>query len=57
MQAKAKNGLANIQAIIYVNYVSTFNIRSSSQDSEKKIVLCEKPDNITGLDGTVKAGK
>jgi hypothetical protein len=39
MLAKAKNDHA------------TYNIRSPKQDSEKKIVLCKKGDDITRFDG------
>jgi hypothetical protein len=31
--------------------MATYNIRSPKQDSEKKIVLCKKGDDITQLDG------
>ncbi len=52
MLAEAKNGHANIQAFLKSKFVATYNIRSPKQDSEKKIVLCKKGDDITRLDGT-----
>ena len=33
-------------------FIATYNIRPPEQDSEKKIVLCKKGDDITRLDGT-----
>jgi hypothetical protein len=33
-----------------INYL-LFTVRSPKQDSEKKIVLCKKGDDITRLDG------
>jgi hypothetical protein len=51
MLAKAKNGHTNIWYILLLNFVATYNIRSSTQDSEKEIVLCKKGDDITRFDG------
>ena len=33
------------------NFLATYNTRSPKQDSEKKIVLCKKGDDITRFDG------
>jgi hypothetical protein len=52
MLAKAKNDHANIYDILLSNFIATYNIRSPTQDSEKKIVLCNKGDDITRFDGT-----
>ncbi len=35
------------------NFLATYNIRSPKQDSEKKIVLCKKGDDITRFDGVL----
>ncbi len=35
-----------------MNFVPTYNIRSSEKDSEKNMVLCKKGDDITPFDGT-----
>jgi hypothetical protein len=36
-----------------MNFIATYNIRSSEKDSEKNMVLCKKGDDITPFDGTV----
>ncbi len=50
MLAKAKNGHANIYELFKLNYIATYNIRSSKQDSEKNMALCKKGDDITTFD-------
>ncbi len=50
MLAKVKNGHTNMWALFKLN-LAPYNIRSPKQDSEKKIVLCKKGDDITRLDG------
>ncbi len=52
MLAKAKYGHTNIWDILLSNFIATYNIRSPTQDSEKKIVLCIKGDDITRFDGS-----
>jgi hypothetical protein len=36
-----------------MNFIATYNIRSSEKDSEKNMVLCQKGDDITTFDGSV----
>ncbi len=41
-----------------MNFLATYNIRSPTRNSEKKIVLCSKGDDITRFDGimTIMSG-
>ncbi len=53
MVAKAENGHFNIQELFKFNFIATYNIRSPEKDSEKKMVLCKKGDDITPFDGSL----